>query len=54
MKIKLVNDLGVWLDGARRGEGYETEIDDAQGKTLINLRLAEEIKPAPAKKAAKK
>ena len=51
MKIKLITDHGVWVDGKSRGIGYEANLDDAVAQAIIDNGFAEEVK---AKRAAKK
>ena len=51
MKIKLITDRGVWIDGQSRGEGYEADLDEAIAEAMIANGFAEEVK---ATKAAKK
>lgn len=51
MKIKLITDRGVWIDGQSRGEGYEADLDEAIAEAMIENGFAEEVK---ATKAAKK
>ena len=55
MKIKLITDHGVWIDGQSRGIGYEADLDEAIAQSIINNGFAEEVKPVRAtKKAASK
>jgi hypothetical protein len=51
MKIKLITDHGVWVDGQSRGIGYEADLDDATAQAMIDNGFAEEVK---AKRAVKK
>lgn len=55
MKIKLITDRGVWVDGKSRGIGYEADLDDAVAQAIIDNGFAEEVKAVrTAKKAAAK
>ena len=51
MKIKLITDHGVWIDGKSRGIGYEATLDDDVAQAIIDNGFAEEVK---AKRAVKK
>lgn len=51
MKIKLITDHGVWIDGQARGIGYEASLDDDVAQAIIDNGFAEEVK---AKRAVKK
>lgn len=51
MKIKLITDHGVWIDGQARGIGYEATLDDDVAQAIIDNGFAEEVK---AKRAVKK
>lgn len=52
MKIKLITDHGVWIDGQSRGIGYEADLDEAVAQSIINNGFAEEVKPVRAAKKA--
>jgi len=55
MKIKLITDHGVWVDGKSRGIGYEATLDDAVAQAIIDNGFAEEVKVArTVKKASSK
>lgn len=55
MKIKLITDHGVWVDGKSRGIGYEADLDDAVAQAIIDNGFAEEVKAArTVKKASSK
>lgn len=43
MKIRLTDNRGIWLDGARRSEGYETTVDDTSAQALIDAGMAKQI-----------
>jgi hypothetical protein len=51
MKIKLITDHGVWIDGQARGIGYEATLDNDVAQAIIDNGFAEEVK---AKRAVKK
>lgn len=51
MKIKLITDHGVWIDGQSRGIGYEATLDDDVAQAIIDNGFAEEVK---AKRVVKK
>ena len=44
MKIKLITDHGVWVDGKSRGIGYEADLDDTVAQAIIDNGFAEEVK----------
>lgn len=55
MKIKLITDHGVWIDGQARGIGYEADLDDDVAQAIIDNGFAEEVKVVrTAKKVAAK
>lgn len=51
MKIKLIDNRGVTLDGKRRHEGYETDVPADLASALIRGGLAREVEtPKPTGK----
>jgi hypothetical protein len=51
MKIRITTDRAPWVDGSPQQIGAEIDVSDADGKTLLDLGFAEEIKPAAKTKA---
>lgn len=46
MKIRITTDRAPWVDGRPQQMNAEIDVSDADGKTLLDLGFAEEIKPA--------
>jgi hypothetical protein len=43
MKIVLIDDRGIWLDGEAREKGYEATVDPTVGEALVEAGLASEL-----------
>lgn len=56
MKLKALDTIRVSAAGGRKEQGEEFEIEDSQGKQLVERGLAEEVKSKapPAAKAKPK
>lgn len=52
MKIRLTTDIGVWIDGQPRGEGYEADLDAVVAKAIIENGFAQEVRAKRASKDA--
>lgn len=52
MKIRLITDRGVWLDGKRRGAGYEADVTNAEADALADNGLAEKVQTRKVKKSS--
>ena len=51
MKIKITSDRNPWVAGSPCAKGQEIEVDDADGKILVEAGMALEIKSSPPKRA---
>ena len=51
MKIKITSDRNPWANGSPCAKGQEIELDDVDGRALIEAGMAEEIGTSKPKRA---
>ena len=51
MKIKITSDRNPWANGSPCAKGQEIELDDADGRALVEAGMAEEIGSSAPKRA---
>lgn len=51
MKIKITSDKNPWANGSPCAKGQEIELDDADGRALVEAGMAEEIGSSAPKRA---